>query len=363
MGNFRESILFSVLKSFFRTIAVMVGLFVSLFFVFFLLSLGSSPESTKKTKMVLAGEEEEDSIHFSKSGPVILKINIRGVIGSKKLNAQGVSDQLFWSRRGKLRGNRVKGILLNVSSPGGSSVDSYGIYSLLSRYKEKYKVPVYVYVEGMSASGAVMISCAADKVFCSPIGIVGSVGVRTGPLFNFSKLMEEVGISQKTLIRGKNKDEFNPFRPWKKDEGEIWDNVYDYAYQLFVDLVVKSRPIDRDKLINVYGANIFNGVKAKELGYVDEVGSYRETLEDLAEKAGIGKQPYQVVELRLQSSLSDFMEESFSRFFGNFLRKAFSNSFLGRDLGELDSHLLNQPLYLYPNSEHFIEEGRAEVGR
>src|SRR5690606_22323692 len=115
-----------------------------------------------------------------------LQINVHGVIGDAKsgIDTKMAQNILLDSRTGDFKNERGKGILLHMNTPGGTVVDSDNIYRMLKTYKERYKVPVFAFVDGLCASGGMYISCAADKVYAGPASIIGSVGVIIGPFFN-----------------------------------------------------------------------------------------------------------------------------------------------------------------------------------
>ena len=174
----------------------------------------------------------------SSTTPVILKVNVQGVIGIDDLTRHKFQELLTESREKSLKNDRVKAILLCIDSPGGTVSDADGIYNALKAYKKQFGVPVYAYVDGLCASGGMYIACAADKIYASDASLVGSIGVLFPAMFNFVKLMEKVGVDSKTLIAGKGKDEMNPFRTWKPDEGANYQKIVDDFYEIFVDVVV-----------------------------------------------------------------------------------------------------------------------------
>jgi signal peptide peptidase SppA len=207
---------------------------------------------------------------------------------------------LFDSREGILSHDRVKAILLYIDSPGGTVTDSVAIYKELKAYKEKYKVPIYAYIDGICASGGVYIACSADKIYASSSSVIGSVGVVLGPAFNFSGLMKQYGVESLTITQGKDKDMLNPFRPWQAGEDTSLQNVTQALYQEFVETVVSARPrLNKEKLINDYGAQIYVSQLAQDFGYIDVANAdYNMALKDLAQAAQIPEdQSYQVVNL------------------------------------------------------------------
>ncbi|MCY3974811.1 MAG: S49 family peptidase [Simkaniaceae bacterium] len=345
MKRERESIFVSAFRTLCKTVAVILGVMIVL--VVGAVVLGSflpiaGGRDADHTKLVIAADAEGDKAALPSSAPVLLRINIHGPIGSKSFNSRLVDAQLSDSRKGILKGERVKGILLHIDSPGGTVADSFGIYTSLKRYKEKYGIPVHAYVSRLCASGGMYVACSADRIVSSPIAVTGSVGVRMGPCFNVSKLMKVVGIEQTTLTEGMHKDTLNPFRPWTSDETDDIRAVLAYDYEMFVNIVAANRPhIDKAALVDTYGAKVFDAVTAQRFGYVDASdASYGSALTDLAKVAEIeGK--YQVVELQnVRPFLADLVEGASSLLSGRIRHEIAGLSPEGTDL-------LPGPLYLY----------------
>ncbi len=325
MDKERESVFSSVLRAFFGTlfrfIAVVVGL-ILLVVVVSVLSGSADTDLKLKTKVKILPDADGTFKKLSDTAPVILRLNIRGVIGSEFLNMDKVRTQLIESRLGDLKDDRVKGIFLQIESPGGAVIDSDVIYHALKEYKARYKVPVLAYVDGMSASGGYYIAAAADKIYASDVSIVGSVGVIMSTFFNVSQLLDKWGVQALTLSDGKGKDELNPFRPWSKDESENLKSLMDYYYQVFVNVVTSNRPIEKEALIDTYGAHIFAAPTAHTLGYIDGIENDRNViLKQLVKEAGLEGKEYQYIELEETTWLAELFDGSKSLFSGKIVHQ------------------------------------------
>lgn len=314
MNFTRESIFISSLRGFFKSFAVVLGFAVGLVtIVLGINALSDGIITPNKSEMTISADANWNRKMLASTAPVILRVDIEGVIGTSKLTEKKIKDLLIDSREGSLANNRVKGVLLYLNTPGGTSSDSSAIYRLIKTYKEKYKVPVFAFVDGMCASGGVYITSAADQIFAPKDSIIGSVGVRLGPAFNFSNAMDKWGIQALTLTEGKNKDTLNPFRPWKEGEDESLKTILAAEYEIFVDVVTAARPkLDKDKLINDYGANIFTAQKAEEIGFIDNGDAdYDLALSSLVKASGIkdGEQ-YQVISIAPYQSVVKELTEN-----------------------------------------------------
>lgn len=313
----RESIFVSALRSFCRMFFGVCGLFLALTAVsLFYSSISTTTTAIEaKTKIKYLPDAEGKRELVASTAPVVLQINVHGVIGQPKgIDTDSVQNVLIESRTATLKDNRVKAILLHLNTPGGTVVDSDNIYRMLKQYKQQYKVPVFAYIDGLCASGGMYISCAADQIYAGPASTVGSVGVIIGPFFNVIEGLGKIGIKSETITEGLNKDMMSPFRPWKENEDASLKALTSYFYQQFVDIVTSNRPrVDRTRLIQEYGAKVFDPVQAQLLGFVDQTGASRnDTLIALMKEANIDPaKPYQVISLEAKSEwLSDLFNEN-----------------------------------------------------
>jgi protease-4 len=343
----QQSIILSAIRSFFVSLFAMVGIGVGLIPLILILSLviARSDESLEVKNYyspTIVTNAQNTRKALSKSAPVILKLNVSGIIGTDKLNMHTIKQELTESREGDLKDNRVKAVLVHIDSPGGTVSDADGIYRAIKEYKERYKVPVFAYIDGMCASGGMYVAAACDKIYSSDTSIIGSIGVISSPYFNLVGLTEKLGVETKTLYAGKGKDNLNPFRPWKAGEDENIKTIIDYFYNHFVGVITSNRTeISKSRLINDYGANVFSAEKAMEYGFIDGSGNtLNDTLTTLAKNIGIDDDYYQVIKMERKISLGDLFKGDSPMMSGIVKHKLEISP-------EFDSRLMNQFLYLY----------------
>lgn len=345
MSTQRESIFASALRSFMRALFTVFGVFLGLIPIMIVIA-GASAHPTiplsSRTHVQIAPDAEGNRDALGKDTPLILEIDIHGVIGTEQLNTQTIQTILQESQEAPIETKRVMAIMLHISSPGGTTSDSDSIYRMIKAYKKRFGIPVYAYVDGLCASGGVYVSAAADKIFATPNSLIGSVGVMIPPFFNFSAAMEKWGVSAKTLTAGTDKDSFNPTRTWKANEGQDIENSMEYLYQSFVDIVVENRPnMDRDNLVNEIGARVFPAPQALEIGFIDEIVDVpEEALRELALEAGIASKGYQVIRLEGRNWISEIFTSSNPLWRGKVQHEL-------QWMPGMDSRLNNQFLYLH----------------
>jgi protease IV len=289
----------SLLKSLFGTIGIFI-VFIPIMIIMFSMSSSKQDFGGKTIPTFLPNAEGNPQV-MPMTSPTILRININGVIGMDELTAETIESQLIESRQGLFKNDRVKGVLLYIDSPGGTVDDSNNIYHLVNAYKERYKVPVHAYVDGLAASGGIYVACAADYISTTPTSIIGSVGTRLGPFINVADVLQKIGVSAYTFTEGKDKDMMSPIRKWTEQDKESFNNIMAHLYEQFVDIVVKARPkITKEELINTYGAHVFDAAKSEEIGFIDNSNSYyKDAIENLLIAAKIDKSSdYQIIELK-----------------------------------------------------------------
>lgn len=329
-------------KTLFGTFGVGLA-FIPLMILFMALAGSGRDELTIPGKYLVLPNADLTREPLSAHSPVVLQINIDGIIGSEKrfgISALDLEKQLLYSREGALKGGRVKAILLSLNTPGGGAFESDAIYRALISYKKLYNVPIYAYADGMAASGGMYIAAAADKFYASPGAFVGSIGVIAN-FFNVHETLEKLGVKPAIASRGKGKAAMNPFRPWDEDDEAQINLLLNFSYDQFVDIVTQNRPqIDRNRLIEEYGAKLFPAPIALQNGYIDGiVWNREEALANLVEEAGIADF-YQVVSFQPHRSIFDLFSSKSPVITGELSHHV--------ELPKgLDPSILNGYLYLY----------------
>ncbi len=191
----------------------------------------------------------------------------------------------------------VKGVLLVVNSPGGEVIASEKLARKVEELAEKK--PVVVYVEGLDASGAYMVSVPADYIVAEKHSIVGSIGVRMD-LMHYYGLMKKLGINVTTIKAGKYKDIGSPFRPMTKEEKEYLQKMINETYMDFVKWVAEHRHLSINYTLKIADGRIYSGEDAKKVGLVDEVGTEETALKKLEQLANVSNP--EIVEYGLEEN-------------------------------------------------------------
>lgn len=160
-------------------------------------------------------------------------------------------------------------VLVRLES-GGGVVHGYGLAaSQLQRIKEK-GLTLTIAVDKVAASGGYMMACVADKLLASQFAYIGSIGV-LAQLPNFNKLLKKNDVEFEQHTAGEYKRTLTVFGE-NNDEGRAkFKEEIEEIHTLFKDFVHSQRP--EMNIEKVATGEYWPGVKAKELGLVDDIST------------------------------------------------------------------------------------------
>lgn len=216
------------------------------------------------------------------------------------------------------KADNIKAIIFEINSPGGAVVASEEIATAI---KKTNKTTV-AYIRDIGASGAYWAASATDHIIASKMSITGSLGVIASYL-QFSGLLDKYNVTYQRLISGKYKDIGSPFKKLTYNEEIMFQKQLDLIHEYFVEDVAKNRNLSEDIIEEIATAQLFLGIKAKELGLIDEFGGKEEAVKFIEKKLNITTEIKEMVERKtILDVLSQVMNEK-SFFVGKGIGSAF----------------------------------------
>ncbi|KAB7884311.1 signal peptide peptidase SppA [Poseidonibacter ostreae] len=203
----------------------------------------------------------------------------------------------------------IKGVLLEVNSPGGAVAPSVELAYAIKELKAIK--PVVVYASGVIASGSYYASIWADKIIANPGSMVGSIGVIMQGV-NTEELMQKIGISTQTVKAGKYKESGTPTRKWFDYEKEQLQSVIDDTYNMFITDVANARKLDVKNHTQFADAKIFTASQAQKVGLVDEVATISSAEESIVKLSKVHSAIWQKQD-KFDKFLDKFMSQVISK--------------------------------------------------
>ncbi len=198
------------------------------------------------------------------------------------------TDRTLRAIKHALDDKHVKGVLLQVDSPGGFVADSHQIYHRLKELAEKK--PIVVSMKSLAASGGYYVAMGAGangRIFAEPTTWTGSIGVII-PRFEFIGLKEKLGIDSKPLKTGEFKDALSPFHPLTENEKAVWENILQQAFERFITVIDENRqPLTRENVKKLATGQIYTADDALKFGLIDAIGFEEDALKELKSVAKV----------------------------------------------------------------------------
>lgn len=205
-------------------------------------------------------------------------VNIDGVISP---NEEANADAIVGALREAFKAPQSKAVIMRINSPGGSPVQSSYIYNEVVRLKEQYKdKKVYAVIADVGGSGGYFVASAADEIYANEASIVGSIGVLMMG-FGFHDAIEKLGVEQRTLTAGENKNFLDPFAPVNPKQQAFMQTLLDSIHQQFIGAVKKGRGDRLKDDPQIYSGLFWTGEQALGLGLIDGFGTASYVARDL----------------------------------------------------------------------------------
>ncbi len=247
----------------------------------------------------------------------IAVIHIEGQIGTTSsipLSQEGVTAESIQKfMKAAEEDKSVKGILLDINSPGGTVVASREI----ARTVEAAKKPVVAVIRDIGTSGAYWIASSADKIVADDLSITGSIGV-TASYLEFADLLKTYGVTYNQLIAGENKEVGSPLKKLSQQERSFIEEKMKVIHQIFVDDVAQKRHLNEESVNKIADGSYFLGREARALGLIDVLGGRKEAIKTVQQLASIPEEEEPtVVEYQEERGLLDLVSKLETQAFTN----------------------------------------------
>ncbi len=214
------------------------------------------------------------------SGDRIGIIEIEGVIsGSKEL----MEDIIKFKEDPSIRG-----VILRINSPGGGVGPTQEIFREVVKLKEKKKV--YVSMGTSCASGGYYIASAGDRLYANPSTITGSIGVIM-QLMIVEDVLKKIGLKSNTIKAGEFKDTGTPFREMTSAERAYMEGIVQSIYEQFLKDIAVERKMNIEVVRKLAEGRVYTGTQAKDVGLVDGLGNFYDTVDALKVTLNIKGKP------------------------------------------------------------------------
>ena len=210
-------------------------------------------------------------------------VKVEGEIHSGKSTYQSTGADTVLDKLREIEDNNdIKGVLIEINSPGGTVGASQEIFEQLMYLREKKNKKVVVSMKDLAASGGYYIASAADYIYTEAGTITGSIGVITvSP--NISGLLKKYSVEMRVYKAGKYKDILSMFKDSTEEEVAIIEGLLSDTYNRFIADVARGRKKKVSTIEKLAEGKIYSGEAAVKNKLADEIGGRREAMSKLTE--------------------------------------------------------------------------------
>lgn len=210
--------------------------------------------------------------------PKIAVISFNGVMAYSD-DPESKMFQLETNLR-RVKNGGYEAIVLRMNTPGGTSGAGEAVYLQLLGLQEK-GIKIVIHMEDVVASAGLLAAMGGDIILAHGMTITGSIGVITES-FEYSDLLEGLGVSVNTTKSGKYKDTPSSYRKMEKEERELMKAMSDEIHERFIEMVYRareSRDISREEVEKIADGSTFTGARAQKLKLVDGIGEVDDAID------------------------------------------------------------------------------------
>ncbi|HDS4354372.1 S49 family peptidase [Enterobacter roggenkampii] len=173
----------------------------------------------------------------------------------------------------------VKGILLDIDSPGGEVSGAFDTADLIVRAREQK--PVWCLASDMACSAGYLLASACTRRLITQTGGVGSIGVVVAHR-SVEKALELAGVDVTLIYAGSHKVDGNPFEQLPSDVRDEIQASIDSTRDQFAQKVADYTGLKKAQVLATEAA-VYTGQEAIKAGLADQIVNYADAIQAMAD--------------------------------------------------------------------------------
>lgn len=212
---------------------------------------------------------------------------ILGLISFEGLISEKMAVQTLTMLRGLPGTPPVRGLVLRISSGGGSLGAAQAIAEGIAFVTQELGIPSVASVTDIALSAGFYVAQSADKVFATGAALVGGAGAvfRT---FSATRLLQTLGLDYEAIASGPLKEALFPAASLSDAQRKSLQAVVNNCSEQFLEAVCARRPRCSDEICSLLSeGRILTGAQAHNAGLVDGIGGMFAAIAGCAELANV----------------------------------------------------------------------------
>jgi HK97 family phage prohead protease len=225
-------------------------------------------------------DESDDETYSVQAGVACI-----GILGTLVKRASGLDpesgltsyDKLTAQVRTAVQDPSVKAIAFDIDSPGGESDGMFELADLI--YSLRGQKPMISVCNGQMCSAAYALGCAADQIYLTRTGMIGSIGCFMLHV-NQAGMDKQRGLQYTYIVAGREKTQGNPHEPLTDSAAATMQAECNRIWGLFALQVARNRNVSARSIMDMQGGVLFGPAAIPLLA--DRIGGCEDAIAKLA---------------------------------------------------------------------------------
>ncbi|EJQ6148811.1 S49 family peptidase [Escherichia albertii] len=161
----------------------------------------------------------------------------------------------------------VRGILLDIDSPGGQAAGAFDCADMIYRLREQK--PVWALCNDMACSAAMLLAAACTRRLVTQTAKIGSIGVMMAHT-SYEKQLAQEGVDITLIYSGQHKVDGNSIQALPAGVRADFQRRIDEARRMFVDKVALYTGLSSETVMNTEAA-VYDGQAGIDTGLADQM--------------------------------------------------------------------------------------------
>ena len=161
----------------------------------------------------------------------------------------------------------VRGILLDIDSPGGQAAGAFDCADMIYRLREQK--PVWALCNDMACSAAMLLAAACTRRLVTQTAKIGSIGVMMAHT-SYEKQLAQEGVDITLIYSGQHKVDGNSIQALPAGVRADFQRRIDEARRMFVDKVARYTGLSAEAVMNTEAA-VYDGQAGIDAGLADQL--------------------------------------------------------------------------------------------
>lgn len=242
-------------------------------------------ERTNRMDLRLHVQRQEAAIQAQAAGPVersypypvsdkgIAVVDVCGTLMKQESSLDDSCSSVMLRRTmRRLRSDgTVRGVMLRIDSPGGSSAGTQDLADDIAALAADK--PCHAYIEDLGCSAAFWAASQCGRIATNRTGIVGSIGTYA-VLYDLSTAAAMQGVQVHVIASGPLKGAGTAGTKITPEQLAEWQQVVDALNGQFLAAVARGRKLSAQRVAELADGGVHVGEAAKAAGLVDDVESF-----------------------------------------------------------------------------------------